>query len=189
MKLENPDENEKRKELWWMGYLEYIGCDLLNVAKYNTGAEAGKLHNGKLPKDCIKNLGKISDAKLAKKYNVDRKTIRARRIQREIEPYSRRYNLPEECLDQLGKKSDYDLAEKYDVSCQVIRTRRNEINIDPYDGDKKLTKREAGEIKWMIKHASSSYREIASKYDVSKSCIAEIASSRVHKKVSKVKPK
>jgi len=189
MNLENPDENEKRKELWWMEYLEYLGCNLLNVAKYDTGAEAGKLHNGKLPKDCIKNLGKVSDVKLAKKYEVNVKTIKARRIQRGIDPYSRKYDLPNECINQLGKKSDNGLAEKYDVSREVIRRRRNERNVDAYDEDKKLTKREAGEIKWMIKHSDSIYKEIANKYDVSKSCVGEIASNRVHKQVHKEKPK
>lgn len=188
VKLENPNKNEKEKELWWMEYLEYLGCDLLNVADYETGSEAGKTHIGKLPKECIEKMGKVSDTKLAKEYGVNRKTIRARREQREIEPYSRRYDLPDECMEQLGKKSDYELAEKYNVSYEVISRRRKEEKIQPYQPERYTKKEKVAEIKWFIECGDISYREIGNKYNVSKGCIGEIARGRNHKEVDKKKP-
>jgi Mor family transcriptional regulator len=188
LKLENPSKNEKEKELWWMEYLEYLGCNLLNVADYETGSEAGKTHIGKLPKECVEKMGEVSDVKLAEKYKVDVKTIKARREQREIEAYSKRYDLPDKCIEHLGKKSDVELARIYGVSREVIRRRRKEEKIQPYQPERYTKKEKVAEIKWFIECGDMSYREIGNKYNVSKSCIGEIARETNHKQVDKKKP-
>lgn len=132
--LEENPEDESKTEVWWMEYAEFLGFDLTNEIRYETGV---KDNRWKPPKEAIEMMGEVPDRKIAEKYDVSITLVLENRNELDIEPYMDRFGfkkeLPQECINKLGEVSDNKLAKEYNVTPRTIKRRREKFGINAYE--------------------------------------------------------
>lgn len=134
VKLENDCENNEKAELWWMDYLEFLGCELLNVIREPIGGKVGQ--SGLEVTDEVKELmGTMPDRELGEKLGFATNTIAKHRNRHGIEAFGNNggHQLSEELIEQLGKKSDAELGRKFGYSKGVIKAHREKKGIKPFE--------------------------------------------------------
>jgi len=134
IRLEEECENPEQAELWWMDYMEFLGCELLNVIRCEIGGKVGE--DGLEITDEVKSLmGTMPDRELGEKLGVATNTVAKHRNRLEIEAYGNNggYDLPEELIEKLGKVSDAELGREFGYPKQVIRAHREKREIEPYE--------------------------------------------------------
>ena len=148
-------QNEDEAELWWMDYLEFLGCNLLNVVRYKVGGTNGR----KLSEDKQKELLRkykdpsIEVSKLCEEYDISNNTLTAIRRDWEVERVSRK---PSNAIDFSEEEQKYiirqyeenfvtdrELSDELNVSRQAIRRVLKEENVDFHDRSDYI---EAGKI-------------------------------------------
>jgi DNA-binding CsgD family transcriptional regulator len=128
--LERSPKNESKAEVWWMEYLEFLGCELVNDARFEMKICTS---SGIDVTDEMKSMmGEVSDKVIAKKFDVSRNTILKHRSRLGINGRNLKIELSKECVEQLGEKPDSELADEFEVSKSTVRRRREEKGIDPY---------------------------------------------------------
>jgi len=140
--LEKNAENEDEAELWWMDYLEYLGCDLLNVIRYKVGGTNGRILSKNEQKELLKEYKdpSIRVSKLCEKYDITNGTLSRIRRDWGVERVSRR---PKNFIDFDDEKIDYivkqyeenylterELSEELNVSRQAVRRVLEEQGVD-----------------------------------------------------------
>ena len=132
--LERSPENESKAEVWWMEYLEFLGCELVNDARFEMKICTS---SGIDVTDKMKSMmGEVPDKVIAKKFDVNRNTILKHRSRLGIESWDSKIELPKECIEQLGDKPDKVLAEEFNMTRITIRRRRLERNINAFYSNK-----------------------------------------------------
>lgn len=163
VELEREAKNEAAAEVWWMDYLEFLGCDLLNVVRYelpNIGPDGIDVTD-----EMEEMMGTVPDRKVAEEFEVSEAVIYKYRRRFGIEGWDPKIELPKECIEQLGEKPDGELAEEFEVAEMTISRRRYEGGIDPYYRHKGPGKVELPDnAKDLLGEVSD--REIAERFDV-----------------------
>lgn len=169
--LEENPENEDEAELWWMEYLEYLGCNLLNVVKFPSGGYIGQ-GCVEITDEMKKDMAGLTGREVAEKYNVNYTTVVKHRSRLEIEApghsgmYHGMKKLPKECIEKLGTTQDHKLAKKYGVSRSLIQNRRKERKIDCVGQEKVKLPNSCVEKLGTVPDV-----ELADRYDTSKGTI------------------
>lgn len=184
--LEENPSNEQKAKLWWINYLEYLGANLVNEYRHAFGNTVEKSNGWDVPKKAKEMMGEVPDYKIGEKFGRSPGTIRIYRKRFGIDPAPKRIQLPDECIEQLGEKSDRKLADEYGVKTGVIKKRRTEREIEAKNSN--LTKKEAGEVKWLYDNTEMSQKEIGKKYGKTGGCVRNIVHGRSHSDVDSRKP-
>jgi transcriptional regulator with XRE-family HTH domain len=166
IKLETGCESSEQAELWWMDYLEFLGCDLLNVIREPIGGKAGE--SGLEVTDEVKELmGTMPDRELGEKLGVSKTTIRKYRKRYNVKPFANTggYDLPEKLVKQLGDKHDRKLAREFGYPRTTIKRKRKEKGISAKSQKINLPK------ECFKKMGKVSDGKLAKKYDVSRKTI------------------
>lgn len=140
--LEENPENEDEAELWWMEYLEYLGCDLLNVIRYKVGGTNGRVLSKDEQKELLEKYkdSSIRISKLCEEYGITNGTLSRIRRDWGVERVSRRpsnfIDFEDEEIDYIVKQyeknyvTDRELSEELNVSRQAIRRVLKEEGVD-----------------------------------------------------------
>lgn len=128
--LEPSPENESKAEVWWMEYLEFLGCDLVNETRKELKVDGPE--GIEITDEMKSMMGEVPDKVIAEEFDIGESTVYKHRARLGIEGWDPKIELPQECIDQLGQKPDVELAKEYDTSRATIKRRREEKNIDPY---------------------------------------------------------
>lgn len=166
--LEQECENPEEAELWWMDYMEFLGCELLNVIRCEIGGKVGE--DGLEITDEVKSLmGTMPDRELGEKLGVATNTVAKHRNRLEIEAYGNNggYELPEELIEKLGEVPDGQLAREYEPTKSTIRQHRKKRGIDPAEPFEHNLPEECFD-----KMGDKPDHVIAEEYDVSSATIA-----------------
>lgn len=168
--LDKFSENESEAELWWMDYLEFLGCDLLNRNRYEAGGYVGQHGNFEITDEVKKLMGSVPDGEVAERFDVHITTVVKHRNRLGIDPYvpqkGNQRQLPKECIEKLGEVSDNKLADEFDVTRKTLQRRREEMGIDAYEKKKSATSKECVKLLGTMPDA-----ELAERFNVSKSTI------------------
>lgn len=85
-----------------------------------------------LSPDLLRQLGKVTDATIAKKLGQTDAAIAWYRKQRGIEATIKRGTFPKEATELLGTASDAEIAQRFGVSASTVCRHRNKLGISPY---------------------------------------------------------
>lgn len=134
--------NDDEAEIWWMKYLEFLGCDLLNVAKHVLGGTNGRI----LSKDeQIELLEKYKDptinvSTICEEYDICHGTLTEIRRDWGVKKVSRSpsnfIELSEEQRNYIVRQynenytTDRELSEELDVSRNVVRRVLKEEDVE-----------------------------------------------------------
>jgi len=129
VKLEET-KNGRVAELWWMEYLEFLGCSLLNTARYEM--PTGDPEGIEVSDEMKQMMGKVPDKVIAEKFDDGESTVYKHRARLGISGWDPKIKLSGQCVAQFGEKPDAELADEFGVSRATIRRRRKERDIDPY---------------------------------------------------------
>lgn len=128
--LEKDAENDAKAEVWWMEYMEFLGCNLLNEIRHEL--PLGDQDGIDVTSEMKEMMGSVPDTEIAEKFEISKNTVYKHRRRLEIEGWSSKIELPKECIEQLGEKPDAKLAEEFNKNRSVVRRRREERGIDPF---------------------------------------------------------
>ncbi len=86
-------------------------------------------------KEIEADLGRFSDAEIAKKYGIEKHTIRQIRVQKGIDPntwYRKRIKWDDKMIALLGTDTDNAIAERLGVSHSAVRDKRMKLRIKAF---------------------------------------------------------
>jgi hypothetical protein len=128
--LERSPENESKAEVWWMNYMEFLGCDLVNEVRFEMKLPTSR--GIEITDEMKEMMGEVPDTVVADEYDLNYNTIFKHRTRLGIDAWDSKIDLPEECIDKLGEKPDEVLADEFDTTRATIRRRRLERGIDAF---------------------------------------------------------
>lgn len=127
--LEENSENEVKSEVWWMDYLEFLGCDLLNEIRYEL--PLGGPEKFQVTDEVKELMGTIPDHEVAKRFDVCANTIWKYRNKLGIEPDGN-VDVTEEMKEMMGTVSDRKVGEKFGLKQTTIGNHRRRLGIEAF---------------------------------------------------------
>lgn len=148
-------ENESSDELWWMDYMRFLGCDLLNVVDYEMGGSYGMAlpedEKDKIIEEYKNPSVRVSEIK--NKYDISQRSLNRLRRRRGVK-YVYREPANQITVDEKERefivkkyKQEYwtiqQLSNEIEYSHTVIKRILNEENVERYTRKDRI---EAGKL-------------------------------------------